>query len=376
MTSYINGAIIEAIEKGKALMFKIPGARELGLYFPSLATIANRDIEYIIHELDYLYTDVDYSDPVNIKQKFSRFKQLSGKLSEIENVVIAAMSRMTADDEFVNKLVFEICKEINYPLQTPVASCLSQKYYHIYPYYNLVCIPLLESEFVLHIPDIYHELGHPLISMDNPKVEVFQKNLGLFNIEVKRYFEEEIKRRELNKRNNDFNPLFVWKDSWLENWSTELFCDLYAVYTLGPAYAWSNIHMCTKMSWDVYKIPAFQKSSHPPDEARMKAILFGLQEIGFSRDVKEISQQWDQFKQIVGQKKPQDFSLAVPERLLKLAVEFCLVGTKQIGCEIAEKGMDKKVNSLLNKSWRQFWKDPSLFREWEKKALQEFKRSL
>lgn len=377
MERYINGAIREAIGKGKALMAKIPGARDLGPYFNALATTANREIEQINMGLDYLYNDPDYNDPRNIREKFSRFKQLSSKLSNIENVVIAAMSRKTEDDEFVNRLVQEICKEINYPLQAPVTSCLSQKYYHIYPFYNLLCIPLLEAEFVLHIPDIYHELGHPLLSLDNPKVEPFQNSLGYFLVEVRKHFDAEIKRREINKANeNEFDAIFVWKDAWLENWAVELFCDLFATYTLGPAYIWSNIHMCTKMSWEPYKIPTFQKTTHPPDEARMKAILFGLEQIGFTEDVAAIQKQWDAFKQIVGDEKPQEFAVAVPEKLLKSAAEHCLVGTKQIKCEIARKGMPEKVNFLLNNSWTEFWKDPEAFYEWERDAVNAFKASL
>ena len=149
MVNYINGAILEGIEKARTLKGKIPRARDLGLYFSPLATIANNEIDNLINDFTSLYYDVDYSNVDNIRQKFYVFKQLSGKLSEIENVVIAAISRKTNDDEFVNKLVFEICGEINYPLQSPVASCLSQKYYHIYPYCNLICIPLLESDFLV-----------------------------------------------------------------------------------------------------------------------------------------------------------------------------------------------------------------------------------
>jgi hypothetical protein len=376
MFNYINGAIREAIGKGRALMSKIPGARDLGPYFPSLATTANREIEQIIYELDYLYNDQDYNHEKNIRQKFSRFKQLSGKLSDIENVVIAAMSRKDVDDEFMNKLVYEICKEINYPLQNPVASCLSQKYYHIYPYYNFICIPLLESEFVLHIPDIYHELGHPL-QLDNPKVEAFQNNLGFFNVEVKKHFDAEIKRRELNKANDsDFDAIYVWKESWLENWSTELFCDLFATFTLGPAYLWSNLHMCTKMSWEVFKIPTFQKTSHPPDEARMKTILHGLELIGFTTEAGEIKQKWDDFKSIINQKEPAEFAIAVPEKLLKSAAEFCLTATRQIKCEIAGPSSEGKVYKILNNSWKQFWTDPENFYEWEKNAVAEFKSTL
>ncbi|MGN6640000.1 MAG: hypothetical protein ACTHJ8_13915 [Mucilaginibacter sp.] len=377
MHNYINGAIREAIGKGRVLMAKIPGARELGLYFTALATTANREIEQIINELDYLYNDQDYNDPRNIRQKFLRFKQLSGKLSDIENVVIAAMSRKDNDDEFVNKLVFEICKEINYPLQNPVASCLSQKYYHIYPAYNLLCIPLLESEFVLHIPDIYHELGHPLLQLDNPKTLAFQHNLGYFNIAVRQYFDDEIKRRELNKTTtNDFDSINVWKDCWLENWSMELFCDLFATFMLGPAYLWSNLHMCTKMSWEIFKTPIFQKMSHPPDEARMRAIFYGLELIGFAKEAVEVKTKWDEFKDIIGQKMPQDFPIALPDQLLKKAAEFCLTGTQQIGCEIAQATAPGKVNKLLNESWKQFWVNPENFYEWERQTVADFKKEL
>jgi hypothetical protein len=384
MITYINGAINEAIGKARALMFKIPGARDLGVYFPSLATTAQREIDQILLELDYLYSDADYNDPRNIRRKYQRFKQLSGKLSEIENVVIAAMSRKASDDEFVNKLLLEICREINYPLQTPVASCLSQRYYHIYPQYNLICIPLLESEFVLHLADIYHELGHPLMSFDtNPKVEAFQKNLGYFNIEVRKYFDDEIKRRELAREiDKNAEPIYVWKDCWLEKWSSELFCDLFATFTLGAAYLWSNLHMCAKMSWDVFKVPTFQKTSHPPGEARMRAALHGLELIGFKAEKAEIEKKWVEFKAIIGQKESAEFSVALPDNLLKRAAEFCLTGTRQIGCEIAGNpghqisGTSAKVNPLLNDSWKQFWKEPELFHHWERKALQDFKKSL
>src|SRR5690242_11112896 len=114
MKNYINGAIKEAIGKGRALMAKIPGARELGRHFTSVASIATREVEQLIEELDFLYNDPDYNDEKNIKEKFSKFKHLSGRLSEIENVVIAAMSRKSDDDEFVNELVYDICTEINY----------------------------------------------------------------------------------------------------------------------------------------------------------------------------------------------------------------------------------------------------------------------
>jgi hypothetical protein len=377
MKKYIDGAIQEGLEKGKKLKGKIPGAKDL-LFFSPLVTIANNDIDSIIANLQILLNDPDYATDENLQQKFYRFKQLSGRLSEIENVVIAAINRKTSDDDFVNKLTYEICSEINYPLPAPVASCLSQKYYHIYPYYNLICIPLLESDFLLHIPDIYHELGHPLISIDNPKITEFQNDLGRFNNEVKKYFNTEIRRRELNKLNTElFNPLHIWRDSWIEKWSTEFFCDLFAVYTLGPAYAWSNIHMCTKMSWNIYKLSSFQKTTHPPDNARMLVILKGLSLLGFHKDVKEIDTKWNNFKKIISIEHPQpEYSIALPDDLLQMAAELCLNGTKAIGCDIVTPTSNQKIFTLLNEAWNVFWQNPSTFYLWEHDKMKQLKNNV
>lgn len=378
MVNYINGAILEGIEKGQVLKGKIPRAKDLGLYFSPLATSATSEIDYIIGDLTHLLTDSAYSGVRMLRQKFHKFKQLSGRLSEIENVVIAAINRKTPDDEFVNKLVIGICNEINYPLQPPVASCLSQKYYHIYPYYNLICIPLLESEFLLHIPDIYHELGHPLISNDNPKTLEFQRQLGLFNIEAKKYFNQEIKRRELNKLagNDSYNPLHVWRDSWVEKWSSELFCDLFATFTLGPAYAWSNIHMCAKMSWEIFRISMYQKTAHPADDARMKAILFGLRKLGYTTDAEQIESKWKEFKGIINQKPSPEYLIALPESLLEQACEYCYKGTLAIDCSLASQSNNSQFFKLLNSSWVTFWLNPNEFGHWEKIRVKTLKESL
>ncbi|SFE52978.1 hypothetical protein [Spirosoma endophyticum] len=377
MVRYIDGAIREAIGKGRALMIKIPGARTLGIHFASLANFANTEIGVIIDALDLLLVDSDYSDPKNLKSKFSKFKKLSGVLSSIENVVIAAMSRKTDDDDFVNKLVHEICKEINYPLPPPVASCLSQKYYHIYSDYGLICIPLLESEFVLHIPDLYHELGHPLIERDNPKIEAFKNNLAYFMLEVRKHFEDEIKRREINKLGiSEKDPIYTYKDSWLEKWAEEFFCDLFATYTLGPAYLWSNLHMCVEMSWEVYKTPTQVITTHPASDARMRCCLLALEILGFKQEATDIREKWDEFVKIIGQKRTDDYSIAFPEKILKRAAEYCYIGIQQIGCQLATSSTNDKVNKLLNQAWKQFWIDPQNFINWERQAVIDFKRTL
>ena len=133
--------------------------------------------------------------------------------------------------------------------------------------------------------------------------------------------------------------------------------------------------MCTKLSWDVYKVPS-QKGAHPPGEARMKAALYGLELIGFEDEAQVIKEKWEEFKKIIDQKKSSDFSIALPESLLKRAAEFCITGTKQIGCQIATKTTTDKVNLLLNNAWKEFWINPEAFFSWEQNAVKQFKESL
>ena len=207
---------------------------------------------------------------------------------------------------------------------------------------------------------MYHELGHPLVSIDNPRLQQYQVYLGQFIIIVKKYFNDEIKRRALNKLVNDdgYSPLDIWRDSWVENWATELFCDLFATFTLGPAYAWSNIHMCTKMSWDIYRLSIYQKSSHPPDDARMKAIILGLKKMNFTKSASDIEVKWEEFKQIVNKRQIPEYTIAVPDKLLETVVDYCYLATKEIGCTIVEPETTNKFFSILNNAWNKFWESP------------------
>ena len=199
MLEYVNGAIMESIERARMLKTKFPHAKNSSIYFEPLTAKAYLEIDRIIQDLLYLFQDVDYSKPTNVQEKFSKLKSIIGELQVLENVIVAAINRQSADDDYVNKLVRKICIEVNYPLPIPVVSGLSQQYYQIFPYYNLLNIPWLEADFLLHLPDLYHELGHPLLSLDNPKVERYREAWGKFNRDMKKHFNEEINRKILNK---------------------------------------------------------------------------------------------------------------------------------------------------------------------------------
>ncbi|MEQ8906029.1 hypothetical protein [Ekhidna sp.] len=378
MVDYIDGAIMENIQKSRVLKSKFPSAKKSSLYFESLVSKATLEIESTIQDLVGLLHDQDYSKPANLRRKFSKFKAILSKLHVLENVIVAAISRRHDDDDFANKLMREICSEIEYPTQTPVVSCLSQHYYRILPYYNLVCMPLLESDFLLHLPDLYHEICHPLISVDNPKTEVIKSSRGKLNRDVKRHFNVEIGRLQKNQFDNSefLRTYYVWRDSWIDKWSEELFCDLFATLTLGPAYVWSNLHMCAKMDWNLFKIPLLQKSSHPPAGARMQAMFYGLDLIGFNEERKKISIKWEEFIQVIGAAPEPEYHIALPDSFLKKSAEYALEGVKGLGCTLASENQDAIIIKTLNEAWKSFWRSPMGFVDTEERIMKELKKNL
>jgi len=70
---------------------------------------------------------------------------------------------------------------------------------------------------------------------------------------------------------------------WIVNWTTEFFCDLFALYTLGPAYAWSHLHLAATRGEDPFKAPTLSSGSatHPADGAEREDFVALIRQSGF-----------------------------------------------------------------------------------------------
>lgn len=371
MNKYLNGTILEMLERVKTLKTKIP-VNTLPDGFKQLAATSTGELDKNISELEKLFKDPKYQVGANLPYKLNAFQKLVNGIDYLENFIIASLNRCSDEDEKLTKLVDKICKEIKYPLLSPVASRLSQNYYCIHHKFNLLAVPLLESEFLLHMPDLYHELAHPLISTRNhPNVALFQEKLGQFNLFTSQFFEEQVKEQ---KRNNGelAKHLDVFSESWIEGWSIEMFCDLFGAYTLGPAYAWAHLHLCVKRGNDPFDTPSHFVSSHPADDARMQVVLLGLEQIGFQAEVDTIKGYWDNYVNLSGGTKDANFKLAYPKHVLEHCAVLCLEATKGIKCLIASRESGNEIHSMLNTAWVKFINDPLDYVGWEKLQREKY----
>lgn len=373
--AYLDAAVAQARERAKVLKGKIPGptsSPELG----GLQRTCEESLNQSIQTLDYLKSDAQIRSPQAIKERLRIFRRVLEDLSQLEATGIAALSRQNADDVVLSKIAFQVHKEIRYPLQPPAVSALSRSYFMIYPRLGLLVVPLAESDSLLHLPDLYHELAHPLLAVsDNPKVEALQQAFGDFLSGVSAHYEQERTEnaRIAGPREYFREVLDLLELQWVKYWAAEMFCDLIATYTLGPAYAWAHFHLSAAREVDPYGVRVERILSHPPDQARMEAILRGLALLRLEREAGQIRDTWDALLASTGSKQDTNYRKACPIPLIEQAADQALKGTKAIGCRIADGSASGKVHTLLNTAWQQFWKDPAAYPAWEKKAVQQLR---
>lgn len=369
---YIDAAIRQAKERARLLKTKIPSPRSAELI--GLQRLCEAQLDVVIRQLDYLLEDPTILHPGVLRERIRFFRRALDQLADIETTGIAALNRTNDDDLFMNRLVLQLHEEIKHPLPAPVVTCTARSYFAIHTGLHLLEVPPAESDFLLHLPDLYHEIGHTIIATrHNPKVEPFQHELGKFLFALSRHFEAEQLANKRATGPTEYNAIVLatLERSW-NHWAVELFCDLFATFTIGLAYAWAHFHLTAGQDSDPYDVKVTRTTSHPPDQARMEAILIALDLLGL--DTKNIKQQWDALVTATGARQTSEYRKACPRELLELAAVHAVEGTKKIGCRVIDLKTAGPINDLLNNAWRVFWKNPATYHQWERQLMNRLKQ--
>jgi len=373
--TYLDATIAQARDRAKVLKGKVQTPL-LSSEHGALQSRCENRLDEIIGRLDYLLTNPLIRDDSLASIRIRIFRRALEELAQLECTGIAALSRPGEDDVLMNRLVFQIHKEINYPLNPPAVCCLSQQYYVIDSSIGLLSVPLAEPDFLLHLPDLYHELAHPMIvAPNNPKVEGFQKEFSKFLAVISAWFQKEKAsvRRSTGPKEYFHFALEVLERLWSLYWSREVFCDLFATYTLGAAYGWSHLHLTACTNANPFNTQTTQLSKHPPDQARLEVILCALDLLGRTKEKQDISSRWNELFERIGAKQDSDYRKACPKELLEQAAVHAFEGIKAIGCRLADSKASGDVHNLLNSAWEVFWSDPSKYSKWEQEQIKELR---
>ena len=365
---YLAGTIAQLEQRAGVLKKKIP--RDLPRDYQILTQNCESVIDDCIDTLRHLRDDQRMKDPRIQPVRIREFQRCVVDLNSIEATGIAALNKATDDDHRLNKLLFEICREIQYKGSCPVVSTLSKDFFYIITGLNLLCVPLVEGHFLLHLPCLYHELTHRLFISQNDKIiEPLQQKLAEALGNIHEYINSRALREDRRK-----GPVYLsfflekWRNYWAKSWAEELFCDLFGTYTLGPAYAWTFLHLVFKTGGNPFDLSI---ESHPADFARMSVILKALDSLGFTSEGQQINDTWQGLIIHTGFKPQPEYQICYPEELLDKITILAFEGIGAMGTRIAHPETKDPIHSLLNMAWIKFWDNPIDYVDWEEQQVKE-----
>lgn len=370
LDSYLVGCVGQLEERIRELRLRIP--RNLPRDYDALAQTCRQRLDSVLATLRSIRDEPTYRLPANQPERLRCLRRAIADLDLLETAAVAALSRATADDHKLNALLERITREINYPLVAPVVTTLSQQYFYIHQDLNLLAVPLIEGRFLLHLPDLYHELAHPLlVAPDEPHVAPFQAAFLAALRDVLEYFhQEQLKEERRHGPITTAHSLELWRLCWIRGWLIEFFCDLFATLTLGPAFVWSHLHLSAMRGRDPFEFPAHSISSHPADDARMQTMLNALLQVGFTADATAISSKWSTLLEQSSAKQEPEYRRCFPKTLAASLAVHALNGVQGMQCAtVTSPNIGAGVRSTLHEAWQQFWTSPESYVAWERAAV-------
>jgi hypothetical protein len=374
---------MEQINRGLSLKKLIPHPLTYS-ELESLADRCSRIIDKNISDLEYLLRELDRREENNIRDIFRGFRRCVRKIEEVEYFGVSALYYQTPEIGYLNKLIYKSHQEINLPLTPPAVACISTNYYYFQPTTNVIFVPVGESEFLLHLPDAFHEIGHEVLFNKESDLRLEKLN-GTYTeaiLTLTNYYQKLLTQKKRETGPKDIPRLIEHTHSqWKGYWIQEFFCDLFGLYTLGPAYAWTHLHLTSKISDDIYKFSFILPQTHPSDDARMTMLLVGLRLLGFEDEATTISSVWDSLPFRAATQPVPEYQYAYPIDLMNDLASLFLNGLKETKFSIVSPEKLKSlpegsIVKLLNEAWNTFWNNPSKFREWEVESIQKLKNTV
>lgn len=323
-----------------------------------LARAARREIEPLSQASDAA-ADAPPSD------RLGALRRIADALELWELVAMHGADSAEGESAHMSALVAQIAREIRYPLEPPAVVCHAYGFYRIVPELRLMWMPLAETGLLLRLPDLYHELGHPLLT-DGPPAMREARQAALAQVE------QDLTDRLGSLAESPDAPvslryLITWRRCW-PAWITELFCDVFAAGVLGPAFVWSHLDLCVRALGDPYLLPRLSPTCHPPNAARLSVMLAALRQLGFAAPAENIESCWDGLCRVTGAAPCAEYGHCFPRPLLEAVAARAVGAAQAAGCRLAGTGGDTPVGAILNEAWEVLCADGSDFRAWENQA--------
>ena len=377
---YTRCVIREQIDRAESLKAEIPGSQRhaaLGRLAAECRGVLEEQSRLL--EQAACLLDGDSGGGSGAAEALRVLKHCTRTISEVEGYAMPPLHCQSEKAVFLNDVLSAMHREVGLPFPCPAAPCMSSEYYFVHPPTNTVHVPLSEAAFLLHMPDFYHELGHLLLDGSDHGVECGPILDGVDGAvgAINDWYSQLTGRMERESAPAPIRNGVKWMWSrWRLVWIQEAFCDLFALFAAGPAYAHSNLHLVSKVDQDIHELKILGKQDHSSGEARMRLLDIGMRLLGHEHEAARVRREWGDMAHFCGNPRP-GYDDAFPSGLLRqiaaaILPTFGRAGLRGYSCEGRASGGSggDTVAGLLNEAWRGFWRDKDCgFRDVEKAMI-------
>ena len=377
---YVRCVIREQIDRAESLKAEIPGSqRHAALERLAAECRGTLEGQSRLLEQAACLLDGDSDGGGDAAEALRVLKHCTRAIGEVEGYGMPPLHCQSGQAVFLNDVLSAMHREVGLPFPCPAVSCMSSEYYFVHPPTNTAHVPLSEAAFLLHMPDFYRELGHLLLDGSDRGAEYgpILDGVGGAVGAINEWYSRLASRMECDSAPAPMQDGVKWMWSrWRHVWIQEAFCDLFALFAAGPAYAYSNLHLVSKVDQDIHELKMLAKQDHPSGEARMRLLDIGMRLLGHGDDAARVGREWGTMAQFYGNPRP-EYDNAFPSGLLQQIAAAVLPtfgraglrGYSGGGRASGGSGCDT-VAGLLNEAWLGFWRDKDCgFRDMEKMMI-------
>lgn len=285
-------------------------------------------------------------------------------LDEIQDGPMTALLGRNTLDQKMRCAVQHLLGQIKYPYDLPVVSSSGRIHFASLPSWNLLFAPPSTEHMLTSVPDLLHEIGH-IVWHRNPQFEQ-----ALF-APIHESIEGQIEDATIRSRRALVSHLRQLELQW-QYWLREVFCDIFAAFVSGPAYAYSHLRYCVE-SMSILFSPGNLKevscpSDHPSDAARMEVIMELLEKSGLAAEHKILSAQWKSLVKALRIAEPTEHRILYPVSVISQILNESVRLINRLGIRSFSLGLlaeNDDLISLTNQAWTRTSLNDATYANWE-----------
>jgi hypothetical protein len=367
MTQFLTGIFVDQANAALKMLARLRGDGINPEIDKAFLARTIQLLEQLHQDITKLIQSGDLEIPALASSTIVKYNTFTERLQTIELFRYLVIINYGEPEKYFKKKITRIYKEINCLQSEPIITTISnsESYYWALPSYNIIAVPTGEEKNLLNLPDLYHEIGHLIDKQHRADLrDGFLPTLDRFYRDGEQRVVDEQRDPKLISFYRDKHA------SWLNGWIMEFTCDFIATYLVGPAYAYTNLKISTLSSGKDRIYADFP--SHPSDEARMRAVFYMLNQLGFNKEVKQINQLWQAFLLSTKNPVPPNYGEIFPQVLIESLGQSVIKNCQKIDLRSYPEQLrkfDLPISKILNEAWTEVLANSPNYKDWEEQKI-------